>query len=329
MDAGTTPPATAKIRSWLANTKYTVNDSVFDADNGHFYTALVTGDSGSPPSDPFPINPARGALREFIVDGAVVWQDIGASPPAGKKPGAWSSVAIYQADEVVGAANHRFYKATTTGKPGALPTQPNFPVAEMNIVQEKPSTLTWQDSGTTAPAAVTAGQAPDQLLNLLTLTLPQAHALYHYNLAAGLVVSSVRAPTFVMQGATATQIDGPRSVDPVLLFTVYFRPIDAESDLKKPLSESPGLTLGLSLSSPSSSFYLGGSSDVLRNIQLVYGVNFTKVARLGPPGTSNLGSTSATPATTAQRYARGVFVGLTFNFSGFVQGLFGGGKGAQ
>ena len=81
----------------------------------------------------------------------------------------------------------------------------------------------------------------------------------------------------------------------------------------------PAPTLAFSLSSPSTNFYFGGSSELfVRNLQLVYGFSIAKTGVLQP--TAN--QLSATTAATQQVFLKGGFVGVSFNITGFIQSLF-------
>jgi hypothetical protein len=208
------------------------------------------------------------------------------------------------------------------------PTLPNFVLTPAPHLQ-----IQWQDSGTTPPASVASGQPADQTVSLLNLTLPQVHSLYYYNVAAGVIVSSIRIPNNVAievppatSPATYTykQQGSNLLIDPVLLFTAYIRPMDAERPFRvKEIFKIPGITFGLSLASPTTNFYFGGSTEVLRNIQCVYGFNVSNISKLAvPSGTVGVGST----APTVQSFSKGGFIGFTFNISGFIQGLFGAGS---
>jgi hypothetical protein len=80
----------------------------------------------------------------------------------------------------------------------------------------------------------------------------------------------------------------------------------------------PGLTFGISLSNPTTNFYFGGSSELfIRNLQLVYGLSVNRVMALDP---ASLQTSAMTPAT-RQTFAKGGFVGLSFNITGFIQSL--------
>jgi hypothetical protein len=89
-----------------------------------------------------------------------------------------------------------------------------------------------------------------------------------------------------------------------------------------------GVDFGLSLSSPASNFYFGAATEIRRNIQLVAGFNIAKISKLSVPNGTTITVTGGAPTTPTQQYfAKGAFIGLTYNISGFIQGLFGGGGG--
>jgi phosphoribosyl-AMP cyclohydrolase len=188
------------------------------------------------------------------------------------------------------------------------------------------------------------GQQQEKLLTLLNVTYAQVHSLYTFNIATGMIYSWLRNPSWTREetsgaipcpsGQTgcvpvpemyATVANpAPREIDPVLFFTVYaFGKFDAErkwhwTDLK------PEPSIGLSLSSPSTDFFGGGSSEVWRGVQVVYGVHRGKINALTPTLTNDPTS-SAAPLTTTH-FANKFFFGVTFNIT-FIQTLFGGGKG--
>ena len=84
--------------------------------------------------------------------------------------------------------------------------------------------------------------------------------------------------------------------------------------------------MGVSLASPTTNFYLGLSTELLRNVELVYGASLMRVSDLAVSDLTIVTQMGAPPTPpTKQAYEHGYFVGLTFNVSGFVQGLFGGG----
>jgi hypothetical protein len=192
----------------------------------------------------------------------------------------------------------------------------------------------WSDIGKYPPASVTGAAATDQVVTLLNFQLPQTHALSYYNLASGVLVTTIRTKTFAysaIPGANnATSTQGPPIqtgstllIDPVITLTRYIWPFDAEQkqhwkDLR------PGVSLSFSLSSPTSNFYIGGSSEFLRYIQLEYGFAIAKVPHLA---TNTYAASSSTTPATVQSFAKGAYVGLSFNISGLIQGLTGSGGG--
>jgi hypothetical protein len=94
----------------------------------------------------------------------------------------------------------------------------------------------------------------------------------------------------------------------------------------------PGFSFGISLSNPTTNFYVGGSNELLvRNFQIFYGLALHNIGTGLAPGPSQpvWGGTGSAPApATVSGFQKGGFVGGTFNLSGFIQSLFsaGGGK---
>jgi hypothetical protein len=118
------------------------------------------------------------------------------------------------------------------------------------------------------------------------------------------------------------------TVDPVLFITWYPVPFDAERPFRPSDFLHVGANFGLSLASPTNNFYVGGSTEIRRNVQLVFGFNVAKISRLAVSSGTTITVSGAPPSPpTTQHFAKGAFIGLTFNISGFVQGLFGGGGG--
>jgi len=297
------------------------------ASNFHFYVSQKDCPDSALASRPACVSGSgesnfKGTHGEQVQDGGVVWIERGTGPESV----AWEHSQTYGPGAVVYSKERKqFYVEVLSlpGKSGPGPKEPDFPVAgTWDQVQ-------WQDSGFVAPASVASGQPADQTLNLLSLTLPQSHAISYFNLAAGVVYNSVRVPGFSVTG-TAPNLVGVQNptshtVDPVLFLTGYWLghwfPMDAEREWR-PKDLIPGLSFGLSLANPTSNFYAGGSSEFfLRNVQLVYGVSLTKVSDLASQNPLN-----ATTAATKSRFTARWFVGLTFNISGFVQGLVSAGK---
>jgi hypothetical protein len=177
---------------------------------------------------------------------------------------------------------------------------------------------------------VTLSQVPSgaQAVNLQNLTLPQVHALYYYNVTTGVAATFKRNPTFYQIASTSspttyttTSSPGDYLVAPIILFTAYFPPMDAERSWNEK-NLIPALSWGLSLSSPSTSFYVGASFEIQRNVQFVTGANIVKVTSLAP-----VPQTTSTPIT-QQNFATGPFIGLTVNID-FIKALFSGSAKSQ
>jgi hypothetical protein len=188
---------------------------------------------------------------------------------------------------------------------------------------------TWTDIGQYPPASVTGAAPSDQVITLLNLQLPQTHSLYYYNLSSGVLVTTIRTKTFAfstspsINNGTPIRTGSNLLVDPVITLTRYIWPFDAEQkehwkDLR------PGVSLSFSLASPTSNFYIGGSSEFLRYIQLEYGLALAKVPHLAP---NTYSAASSTAPNTVQSFAKGAYIGLSFNISGLIQGLTGSGGG--
>ncbi len=325
------PPPTL----WRPETKVDLGNSILDVYNGHYYTVVGFNGSehktGPRPKDPFPILPDLADPHALIYDHNLTWQECTNEvlPIDRARIPSWSEGSAYKTGRIVSnVARTRLYKVISAdGTAGLPPAQPNFPTAP---VAESPAGAIpkWRDLGTTVPSSLAGGQTQDVVVNLLTFTFPQAHPLFSYNLAAGVAASNLHTPNFVNGNNGPRRLDGPRIVDPLLLLTIYLPAIDAESPVKLPHDLwPPGVVLGLSLTSPSSTFYLGGASELMRNVQVVYGVIFSKLPALSPIQSSQ--PTIGMAANTVQRFREGVFLGATFNFNGFVQSLFSSSKGGS
>ena len=305
-DAGGSAP-------WTPNTPFSAEYVVTDPQNGgHFFMSLAAGSSG-------PTRPEFKTDRQQTQDGTVTWQDLG--------PGSWTAKTQYPMgyaiqDNGVGGrgGSGLFYSARVPGSSGTV--RPEFSATSHGRI-------VWFDAGTAVPSSVSLGQSVDQVVSLLNVTLPQVHSLSYYNLATGLIVSTIRGRTFGFTPApsfTPVQIGSSPIVDPVLLLTIYPYPMDFESRYHW-TNLIPGVSLGLSLSAPSSNYYLGGSSEIWRNLQLTYGISVAKVSKLPASSAYNLmgqggNPTTANPTTTVG-IEKGAFMGVTFNISGFIQTLFG------
>jgi len=202
------------------------------------------------------------------------------------------------------------------------------------------------------PAA--AGKADDtkQISLAVPEPYPPVHKLYSFNITTGVVYSTLRNPTWSrVESAppsgctsasssscaspelyTTVENPAPRPIEPALFFTAYvfgssdapkkwhiFGPFDGErkwhwSDL------IPQPSVGFSLTSPSTDFFAGGSTEVVRYVQIVYGVHRGKVNYLAPTITND--PTSSAAPTTLTRFQTGFFFGITCNVP-FVKSAFG------
>ncbi len=341
-DAGTTqPPNAPRYQPWLPLHPYALGDVILDPYNGHYFVAIphdcappgssCKTTSGGPPAHPFPLVPP--AADEVINDGTVEWR-LDTNHTC-RSPSPWVVNHDYAARDCVKTAG-AVYVTTQGGTSGDKPLQPYLAIA--SFARTTDADVEWFDAGTVPPASVSATPPPDQSVSLLNVTLPQIHSLSYFNLAAGLAVSTVRPPNNLVRLMADKQYTfqsdrGTPIVDPTVFLTWYIQPLDAErpSRFWDDFLRIPGLTVGVSLASPTSNFYVGGTSELVRNVELVYGGMIAKITELAPGANGMTVTVSqGTPsAPTEQHFATGLFVGLTFNVTGFIQGLSsGGGKGS-
>ncbi len=338
-DLGTGTPAGLQSASPWQPIKYYATDSVIlDPTSGHFYLAQKGGLSWqTPPTLPQTIPaPFPDGLSKVVS-----WQDIGTTAPIGSPAvvPAWTPNTVYMAGYVISdPASGHYYLAISSGESGAQ--RPQFNAAKTI----KNGAVLFEDAGTVPPAALGTASATDQLVPLYNAPLPQVHPLYYFNLAAGMVYSDTRmnptASFFPAPGSSSTangtcatgypQVGssciaydaGVHTVEPVLMLTTYLWGIDAESkfSLKKYNVKWTGLSLGFSLASPSTSFYFGGSTEVLPDVQLVYGAHVARVSALAPLAVQNSAGTSPAPTLNTQTDT-GYYIGFTFNVGGFIPGF--------
>jgi hypothetical protein len=159
------------------------------------------------------------------------------------------------------------------------------------------------------------------------VALPPIHTFYRFGISTGVAVSSVQNKTFgYTQGSTSTKfspetLSDPRLVEPVLFLTYYPLHGGLDAEAKARWSDL-GLVGGLSEKNPISSFYLGLSTEPVRNIEIIAGVNATQVSELDPNAFDAGPSATHSSPTTRQAYRLGGFVGVAFNFSNFLQQVF-------
>jgi hypothetical protein len=359
--ASPSPSAQLPIPTWKANNPYKSGDVIFSPANGHYYTAIQDGTSGMPeptflankqllvPEEVPTID--KKSVSEVFTDhtGATQpgdWKDVGLESdqaarnacPAAKDSEDWGAHQPYQNDScILDPYSKHYFKLIITAALGIVNSGSVRPVFPSTPHLQNLASIQWEDSGTSPPSIVTSGQPADQTVTM-TYTLPQVHAKYYYNLSTGVVFSSVRSRTFGWKTVTLPTGSGPSAtlglydpiqtgsnviVDPVLFFTAYIWPMDAESIWHKG-DLRPAVTFGLSLASPASNFYVGLSSEVRRNVQIVYGFTAASTGKLAAG--SGPSTTNTTPPGTVQVFRPGAFIGVSYNISGFLQSLFGGGK---
>jgi hypothetical protein len=190
-------------------------------------------------------------------------------------------------------------------------------------------------------AAAQVSQPPTpQTQSLVSSMMPQSHNPSYYNVAYGFIASSLRSPSWSrLESApgvscpagtpqpciptpelyqTVQNPEAARTVAPVLFFTIYPKPLDAERKWRL-MDLIPAPSVGLSLTSPSTDFFAGFSFEVRRGVQLVAGRHIGKVNELSPTIIND--PTSSVAPVTIQRFHPGWFGGVTFNFN-FLQSLF-------
>jgi hypothetical protein len=278
MDAGSSSPANAKIKAWAPSIPYSLGDTIIDPSTGHYFTAISQGISGTN-SPTFAVNAIpsttpSGKVTEVpdfstVSDNEITWKLLSGNPKMAPLPADCSgALQGYAANTVYAkgacvAIDSRLWVQVNPA-PGHSYVPP-MPQTDFTVLASLP--VTWIDDGSTAPASVASGQASDIPITF-SYTLPQSHTLDRFNLASGIVVSSIKnvsyvyttAPTSTTPGVTQQVSSGP-IVDPVLLVTAYvFGRVDAERPWH-PKDLIPGATMGFSLTTPSSDFYFGGSSE--------------------------------------------------------------------
>jgi hypothetical protein len=302
---GSPPP------QWTPGKDYTQGDTIFvpGVGNGRYYQALNSAQSGS-------TSPFLNLTPPF----PITWQDAGTTAP--------QSVASGQpADQTVSLIN------LTLPQTHSLSW---FNIAAGVIIDFKtPPIFGW------VPASSYEG-LPANFTAANPTSTTSSTVNYSVDSKTGCTISPIpptppsTTPTgdYYAYECPAQVGTGPKPVDAVLVLTGYFPPVDAEVPWRIASRNwwrdvVPGPGVGISLSSPTNNFYLGLSNEFLvRNLQLFYGEAFHNIAaRLAPGSTQPLwGGTGAAPAiATVSRLQRGFFLGATFNLSGFIQSLFGGG----
>lgn len=188
--------------------------------------------------------------------------------------------------------------------------------------------------------------------------LPQVHALSSFNVAAGVVYNTVKSPTYGYVGSGSSyiaKVTGSSAIyDPVLFLMWYPLAVDAESptqcwrtlfpfgaprgnsylDYPRQCLDETALSIGFSMASPSSNFYVGPTIEPIRGVQLMGGFTFTKISTLpalnAATNTCTVPTTGSNPCTavpvTIQRFHTGAYAGITIDLKSFISALSGWGS---
>jgi hypothetical protein len=271
--------------------------------NGRYYTALNEGQSG--PSSPFlkldPVFP-------------ITWLDSGTTSPASVVTGQPTDQSVSLINLSLPQTHSLSYFNIAAGVIGDLKRPPIFGFVPANSIKLPPNLI----PGPIPTSTPTNQLAIDPSTGCTIATTPVLNTTTTY---------AYYCPTKLKQL-------GPTPVDPLLVLTIYFPPVDAERQWRLDRRDLwrevvPGLSFGISLANPTSNFYVGGSNEVLlRNVQVVYGLAFHQIATgLAPLSTQPpWGGVGPVPTVaTVSGHQKGFFVGVTYNLSGFIQTLFSGG----
>jgi hypothetical protein len=109
---------------------------------------------------------------------------------------------------------------------------------------------------------------------------------------------------------------------PILAFSAYLSPKDVQvpfTNRERFSYRNLAPTVGFSLKSPADDFYFGLTSELVRNVHVIYGYHYGNINALGAQGADDPHSNAA--PTTVKRFQGNVFLGLTFNIN-FIPSLF-------
>jgi hypothetical protein len=317
---------------WAPNVKYDSWSFVTSPTTGNVYVALNSCTSGN--TIPlFTLTPA--ITDETVVNsegkvktGSAELTDTGRDglPCASQTLFLWKPNTPVTTDMTLcdDSDRNRQYKVAVAGTTGS--TRPNFVHKNAKVTDE--NAPRWLDQGLVQPASV-ASAVPNEasVIPLNGVPYPQTHSLSAYNLASGVIVSTIRTPSFAFSTALTTNNGTPVEtgssliVDPVIFLGRYIKPFDAENKERKgDFVASTSVNIGFSLSSPTSNFYFGGSNEILRYVQFNYGFALAKVSKLA---TGTFVLSSATTPNTVQVFKEGAYFGFSFNIVGLIQGMTG------
>ena len=331
----TAPPQTSAPKGYTRSTSYNELDVIYVSVTGQYYVQNHPNNCMSGASVPVFVS-KTGTTDDKLpltdgktTDGDLQWLDQGTYNAGCGKTGSspWKKETHYAVGEKIcnPAEKGREYAVLvspdSTSKSGVKP--PAF--VHLNDPVYHFKAASWTDLGQVAPTTISTASAQDQTLAILNQPLPQTHSLYYYNVSSGVFVTTIRTRSFgfaagsspTTNSGTPIQTGSSLIIDPVISLTRYLRPFDAERHWQ-PSDLFPGIALSFSLSSPTSNFYIGGSSEFQRYLQVNYGFAIAKTPQLAPQ--AFVPSSATSPATT-QVFSKGAYIGLTFNISGLIQGL--------
>ena len=337
------PPTVAQVKLYKLNSSFNKFDIVYVPTMASYFVQSGADPCTSGSTMTIFGKPSVQVTEELrksdgkTTDGNILWMDTGSFQvpcDSGQPIKPWAKDTQYAVGQTICNPKEKGREYTVLsvsarhGKSGD--DLPSFTHLNGDIYLVSP--VSWSNLGPIAPASVATATTTELQVSLLNQQLPQTHSWYYYNVSSGVVVSTIRSPTFgfaagsssTTNSGTPIQTGSNLIVDPVISLTRYvFAPFDAERKWQ-PKDLLPAPTLSFSLSSPTSNFYFGASSEFQRYLQINYGFALCKVPKLAS-GTFTPAS-ATTPATT-QEFKKGAYIGISFNISGLIQGLTGGGGG--
>lgn len=327
-------PAPQTTAPWKPANTYNAGDFVLSLVTGMTYVQTVSSCKSGNTLPTFVLPAAitrekRAIATGLTPDGTTEWKDTGSSTPGCKTT--WPADADVKTNASICDPNDndRTYTATKDGRTGKV--EPDF--VHAGVIELSGNPAIWKDLGQGIPSAVASASPNEQTPTLLNVPLPQTHSRYYYNLASGVVVTTIRTKSFGFPAGSTPTSNGSAMetgssllIDPVLFLTRYLRPFDAgRKEKPRDFIDSFGINVGFSLSAPTNNFYFGGTNELLRLVQVNYGFVAAKVPKLaGDVYIASGGSSTPTPITN-QVFAKGGYIGLSFNISGLIQSVTGSG----
>jgi hypothetical protein len=311
----------SKPNVWKPNASYTANCFILVHAVGHgrYYEALETEQSGD--SSPF-VN--------IVPPFSIMWEDSGTTAPASVASGQPADQTVSLINLSLPQSHSLSYFNISAGVAVDFKRPPIFNfVSAAGYLNNYHGKL---PSGyVPAPGAI---------------SIPPTSTAYGVDSTTGctITVPEITPPptpnTNLAYECPVQTGKGAHPVDPVLVLTLYIPPVDAERSMRLPKFNKgfegirdyiPAPSFGLSLSNPTTNFFLGASNELfMRNVQAFYGLALHNVPVTLAPGSAQPifgGSGTAPTVGTVSKFQKGFFLGVTFNLTGFVQSLFGGGGG--